>query len=83
MPASLKISFLFITRLCLFFIRIKITTAGINNILNIALPSIVAKLLLKPETSCNIIKKKNAVKNSGNELPIALIVAPLTPLVNL
>ena len=42
-------------------------------------PKIVERPLLNPLTSCKIIRKKKDVKNSGNELPIALIVAPLTP----
>ena len=54
-----------------------------KEILKIADPKIVAKPLLNPSTSRKKIRKKKAVKNSGSELPIALIVAPLTPSVNL
>ena len=36
-------------------------------------PNIVERPL-NPLTSCKIIRKKKDVKNSGNELPIALIV---------
>ena len=55
------------------------TTEGIKRILKIALPKTVESPAIKPLTSCKIIRKKKVVKNSGKELPIAFIVAPLTP----
>ena len=61
-----------------------ITRAGIIKILNIADPTTVPKAADIPLVdSCNIKKNKKEVKNSGNEEPIALIVAPVTPSGNL
>ena len=56
-----------------------ITTAGIIIILKIALPEVVPIPKAKLSNSPSIIRLKSVVKSSGIELPIAFIVAPLTP----
>ena len=56
-----------------------ITTAGIIIPLKIALPAVVPIPPEKPSVSFNKIKKKMVVNSSGMELPIAFMVAPLTP----
>lgn len=51
--------------------------------LKMALPRTVAKPALKPSTSFTRKRKKSAVKNSGREPAMALMLAPLTPSVKL
>jgi hypothetical protein len=57
----------------------KITTAGMIIPLKIALPAVVPIPPEKPSVSVKYNKKKIVVNNSGIELPMAFMVAPLTP----
>ena len=56
-----------------------ITSAGITTALKTALPAVVPMPAEKPLVSFKNSKKKAVVNNSGMELEIAFIVAPLTP----
>jgi hypothetical protein len=66
----------------LVFLAVKATKPireGINNILKIADPVIVDNPPTNPSTSDRTFKKIKATKSSGNELEMALIVAPRIP----
>ncbi len=57
----------------------RILNAGMTMVLNTALPAVVPIPPAKPVVSAYINKNTNVTNSSGIELPMALIVAPLTP----